>query len=336
MIVYCSSLRILSVPNVTDVGNLCACEESTNQPMKEIHSTLVSARRGVAAALVPFPHLVPLEGGGPTTQLKRKIKKCGRMHVSMSLLARMQTATNCESYRLSTTRVQSALRSLPPVEAPTFTSASAAAVAITIAVTISPAPVSAAASPPAATGEDPATHLVRGLAPLLREHDLDLPPPHDEAVHLLPRLGCLLVCGELDEGEALGLLGVEVAGNVDISDVPNPPKGAREVALRDLGRYIPDQERDSGRTLVASGGAPSTSSTAVAAVGGRATSVATSTSVRSVRGRTSASVGAVVAAAVVLRRTPPTAVVIVAVGGAIVVAVIVAVITAVSLLHCEG
>ena len=333
MIVYCSSLRILSVPNVTDVGNLCACEESTNQPMKEIHSTLVSARRGVAAALVPFPHLVPLEGGGPTTQLKRKIKKCGRMHVSMSLLARMQTATNCESYRLSTTRVQSALRSLSPVEAPTFTSASAAAVAITIAVTISPAPVSAAASPPAATGEDPATHLVRGLAPLLREHDLDLPPPHDEAVHLLPRLGCLLVCGELDEGEALGLLGVEVAGNVDISDVPNPPKGAREVALRDLGRYIPDQERDSGRSLVASGGAPSTSSTAV---GGRATSVATSTSVRSVRGRTSASVGAVVAAAVVLRRTPPTAVVIVAVGGAIVVAVIVAVITAVSLLHCEG
>jgi len=48
------------------------------------------------------------------------------------------------------------------------------------------------------------------------------------------------VRGILDEGEALGLLGVEVSGDVDVADISYATKGAGYVLGGNVVGYVPD------------------------------------------------------------------------------------------------
>ena len=123
---------------------------------------------------------------------------------------------------------------------------------------------STTASSTAASGsaDDTPSHLVGSLAPFLGEDDLDLAALHDEAVHLLASIEGLLMGGELDEGEALGLLGVKVAGDVDIADVTDAAEGLVDVGRGDVVGNVANEEGKAGRALIASSAAASSTTTA--------------------------------------------------------------------------
>ena len=123
---------------------------------------------------------------------------------------------------------------------------------------------SSTASSTAASGsaDDTPSHLVGSLAPFLGEDDLDLAALHDEAVHLLASIEGLLMGGELDEGEALGLLGVKVAGDVDIADVTDAAEGLVDVGRGDVVGNVANEEGKAGRALIASSAAASSTTTA--------------------------------------------------------------------------
>lgn len=123
---------------------------------------------------------------------------------------------------------------------------------------------STTASSTAASGsaDDTPSHLVGSLAPFLGEDDLELAALHDEAVHLLASIEGLRMGGELDEGEALGLLGVKVAGDVDIADVTDAAEGLVDVGRGDVVGNVANEEGKAGRALIASSAAASSTTTA--------------------------------------------------------------------------
>jgi hypothetical protein len=114
-------------------------------------------------------------------------------------------------------------------------------------------------TPPSAT-EDPTSHLIGGLAFFLGKDDLDFTALHDEAVHLLASIEGLIMGGILDKCEALGLLGVKVAGDVDITDVTDAAEGLMNVGGGDVVGNVANEEGNAGRALTAS--TTATSSTA--------------------------------------------------------------------------
>lgn len=107
--------------------------------------------------------------------------------------------------------------------------------------------------------EDSTSHLIGSLASLLGKDNLELPALHDEAVHLLASVEGLLMGGILDEGKALWLLGVKVAGDVDITDVTDTAKGLVNIGCGDVVGNVAHEEGNSRRALATSStAAPST------------------------------------------------------------------------------
>ena len=123
-------------------------------------------------------------------------------------------------------------------------------------IKIGAASASTAASSPT---EDSTSHLIGSLAFLLGKDDLELPALHNKAVHLLASIEGLLMGGILDEGKALWLLGVKVAGDVDITDVSDTAKGLVDVGGGDVVGHVAHEERNARRALTTSStAAPST------------------------------------------------------------------------------
>lgn len=107
--------------------------------------------------------------------------------------------------------------------------------------------------------DDSTSHLIGSLAFLLGKDDLELSALHNKAVHLLASIEGLLMGGILDEGEALWLLGMKIAGDVDITHVTDTAKGLVDVGGGDVVGNVAHEKGNARRALTTSStAAPST------------------------------------------------------------------------------
>lgn len=129
-------------------------------------------------------------------------------------------------------------------------------------IKIGAAATSAAATTASSTTKDSTSHLIGSLAFLLGKDDLELPALHNESVHLLASIEGLLMGGILDKGEALWLVGVKVAGDVNITDVADTAKGLMNIGGGDVVGNVAHEEGKAGRALTTSSTAAPSAATA--------------------------------------------------------------------------